>query len=432
LMKLFLFFRKWSEQHGLRHGWTFVCACFLFLISSSWILSQSPYEGSSKPSLESSTPSTLVFGMSAALSGTQRELGIQMRQGVLAAFERSNRQGGVRGHHLRLVSLDDSLEPQMTITNIRRLLEEEKPIAIIGNTGTSTSVVAIPMIERFGIPFIAPLTGAASIRSDKSPSRYVIHYRPSYLDEIKIIFKELVEKGNLAPCDVAFFAESSVMGGDDLVLVDEYIESLHDHGGVVIGFSAAGGGVSSVENALADILVQRMNPRLIIMAGTYPVCARFIRLAHQNKINPLFICLSSVGTIPLIHELNGEEQGVVVTQVVPNIYSQTSLVQEYQKDLDEFLPGVEPTFLSLEGYLAARITLKALEGVESPITSEGLIGSLELMGDFDLGTSTTLCLTPEDHQASDEVWVTVLKDKKAQSLSWEMLRSQFKLEQGED
>ena len=47
----------------------------------------------------------LLFGQSAALSGPASELGTGMRLGLMAAFDEVNRNGGVGGRPLSLISL---------------------------------------------------------------------------------------------------------------------------------------------------------------------------------------------------------------------------------------------------------------------------------------------------------------------------------------
>lgn len=55
---------------------------------------------------EGSHGAHLTFGMSTALSGPAANLGIAMLDGVLAAFARQNRAGGIAGHNLELKVLD--------------------------------------------------------------------------------------------------------------------------------------------------------------------------------------------------------------------------------------------------------------------------------------------------------------------------------------
>ena len=69
---------------------------------------------------------SILFGQSAAFSGSAQELGRNMRLGMQAAFREVNEQGGVHGRRLELVSLDDGYEPEAAIDNTRQLIEGER------------------------------------------------------------------------------------------------------------------------------------------------------------------------------------------------------------------------------------------------------------------------------------------------------------------
>jgi ABC-type branched-subunit amino acid transport system substrate-binding protein len=61
-----------------------------------------------------------------------------------------DRGGGVNGRKLRLITLDDGYEPTRTGPNIRRLIENVHILAIIGNVGTFTAIVAVPLVNKRG------------------------------------------------------------------------------------------------------------------------------------------------------------------------------------------------------------------------------------------------------------------------------------------
>ena len=90
-------------------------------------------------------PPEIVLGMSTALTGSAQNLGKDMQRGILAGLDRVNRNGGVNGHKLRLITLDDGYEPARTGPNMRQLIEKDNVLAIIGNVGTPTAIVAVPV-----------------------------------------------------------------------------------------------------------------------------------------------------------------------------------------------------------------------------------------------------------------------------------------------
>ena len=112
-----------------------------------------------------------------------------MRLGIRAAFNEANRNGGVHGRLLELVSLDDSYEPELAIANTTLLIEEESVFALIGAVGTPTSRSATPIAADAGVPYIAPFTGAAFLREKEWEN--IINLRASYYDETESMVAQL-------------------------------------------------------------------------------------------------------------------------------------------------------------------------------------------------------------------------------------------------
>src|SRR5262245_40420359 len=68
----------------------------------------------------------IVFGQAAPLEGPAAALGVDMRAGILAAFEEANKAGGVGGRKLELISQDDGYEPNKSIEVTKKLLDDDK------------------------------------------------------------------------------------------------------------------------------------------------------------------------------------------------------------------------------------------------------------------------------------------------------------------
>jgi ABC-type branched-subunit amino acid transport system substrate-binding protein len=124
----------------------------------------------------------IVFGQSAALKGPAAALGLGMRDGILAAFHEANAAGGVHGRKLDLISYNDGYEPEMAIANTKRLIDEDKVFALIGEVGTPTSKAVQPITTEQGVPFIGPFTGADFLRD------------PSFEEANPALAKEILDK----------------------------------------------------------------------------------------------------------------------------------------------------------------------------------------------------------------------------------------------
>ena len=134
----------------------------------------------------------IVLGMSTALTGPAAELGLNVRQGFLAAIREVNESGGIGGRRVRLISRDDGYEPSRTVPNMHKLVDEDRVLAVVGNVGTPTAVAAIPIAMDGQTPFYGAFTGAGVLRKTP-PDRYVINYRASYADETRAMVDALIQ-----------------------------------------------------------------------------------------------------------------------------------------------------------------------------------------------------------------------------------------------
>jgi ABC-type branched-subunit amino acid transport system substrate-binding protein len=343
-----------------------------------------------------------------------------MRAGVQAAIDEANAHGGVHGRKLRLIALDDGYEPSRTGPNMHKLIETENVSCVIGNVGTPTAVVAIPIAVAAKTPFFGAFTGAGNLRKTP-PDRYVINFRASYAEETAAMVDGLIDHGGLEPQEIAFFTQRDAYGDAGFAGGLAALKQRGFKDETHIAHGRYERNTVSVEEGLADILQADPPARAVIMVGAYAPCAAFIHLAHQNKLDALFLNVSFVGTESLRKSLGTDGEGVIVTQVVPHFDSDLPAIVEYRQALKASDPAATPSFGSLEGYLAGRVLEKALGSIRDEPSREAITSALERLDTFDLGIGEKLHLDADSHQASHAVWPTVIRDGRAIPFAWSEL-----------
>ena len=163
---------------------------------------------------------TILFGQAAALEGPSSALGQGMRQGILAAFMEINAKGGVHGRKLKLVSRDDGYDPDRSVAQTTKLIEEDKVFALIGAVGTPTAVATIPISSARNVPVIGPFTGAEFLRAPELHN--VVNIRASYRAEAEAWIKHLTE--DLGFKNIAIFYQDDSFGRDGLAGVKLALE----------------------------------------------------------------------------------------------------------------------------------------------------------------------------------------------------------------
>src|SRR6202171_1477456 len=215
----------------------------------------------------------ILFGQAAALEGPSSALGRGMRQGILAAFAEVNAKGGVHGRRLELVSRDDGYDPDRSVVQTTRLIEQDRVFALIGAVGTPTTTATVPIANARNVPFIGPFTGAAFLRVPELHN--VVSIRAGYGAEAETWIKHLTE--DLHVRSIAIFYQDDSFGRDGLAGVKLALEKRNMELAAEGTFERNTRAVSSALRAL-----KRAEPEAVVMVGTYGPCAEFIKLAHSS------------------------------------------------------------------------------------------------------------------------------------------------------
>lgn len=318
----------------------------------------------------------ILFGQAAALEGPSSALGQRLRHGIVAAFTEINAKGGVHGRKLQLISRDDGYDPDRSVAETLRLIDDDKVFALIGAVGTPTAMATIPITSARNVPFIGPFSGAGFLRNLELPN--VVNIRASYAAETESLIKHLTEDRRFTR--IGIFYQDDSFGRDGLAGVKN---ALAKRGLELAAEGTFERNTRAVGSAWRTL--KRVEPEAIVMVGTYGPCAEFIKLAHRSGAYPTFANISFVGATALAKELGEGGEGVVVTQVVPFPWDRSlKLVADYQAAQKAFDPTLTPDFVSLEGYLSGRLTAEALDHLGPNPTRAGLLRVINDIGRFDI------------------------------------------------
>ncbi len=339
--------------------------------------------------------STILIGQSAAQSGPAQELGKEMRAGAEAYFDAINKAGGINGRKIKLISLDDGYEPDKAVANTRKLINDEKVLALFGYVGTPTSNAALPVFTEAKVPFIGAFTGAQSLRDPFN--RYIFNVRASYFDETEDIVGHLVQQGIKK---IAVFYQNDAYGKAGLAGVERAMKKR------TLDIVATGTVErNTVDVATAVATLANSKSDAVIMVSAYKSCAAFIKAMKLAGGLQQYWNVSFVGSKALAKELGEDGRGVQISQVMPFPWSgAAAIVHDYQNRIG----GPENySFTSLEGFVAAKVLVEGLKRAGKNPTRESLVDGLASMGKVDLG-GFTVNYTPTNHNGSSFVDLTII------------------------
>lgn len=94
------------------------------------------------------------IGIVTSLSGSIAFLGYPVKNAAQLLVEEINHAGGVGGHPIELIVYDDEMDPTKGVSAFKKLIYEDKVLAVLGASHSAVSVAAFPFIEEAKIPNI--------------------------------------------------------------------------------------------------------------------------------------------------------------------------------------------------------------------------------------------------------------------------------------
>ena len=342
------------------------------------------------------TDTQILLGQSVALTGPAEELGKDMRLGASLYFDAVNARGGVNGRKIVLKTLDDGYEPPRAVENTRKLLNEDRVFALFGYVGTPTSQAVLPLFTEARAPYVGAFTGAELLRNPFN--RYIFNVRASYFDETEAIVQHLTA---MSVNRIAVFYQNDAYGQAGLAGVERALKKRN--------LEVAGKGTverNTVDVAKAVGALGKPDIQAIVMVGAYKACAAFIKDMRAKGHNPTFWNVSFVGSKALAKELGTEGRGVQISQVVPFPWDASiPVVKEYRALLDK--AKGEPGFGTLEGYIAAKVTVEGLRRAGKALTRDSFIKAMESLDPYDVG-GFKVSYAPDNHNGSRFVDLTII------------------------
>ncbi|VUD64026.1 Serine/threonine-protein kinase PK-1 [Thalassocella blandensis] len=359
------------------------------------------------------TRDEIKLGISAAFSGSARELGQSMRNGINAYFMQVNDAGGIHGRKISLLSLDDGYEPQAALTNVNIFSKQDSGVfAMLGNVGTPTAKVILPQALEQKFLVFGTFSGASILRNNP-PDRYVFNYRASYAEETAALIDYFVDIEKVNPRNIAVFYQADSFGHDGLEGVKNALRRFNIAPNEILQASYQRN-TTQIEDAVSSFQPEMENIEAFVLISTYAASASFTQAVRNLGYRGKFANVSFVGSRALVERLqeNGvDPEGILISQVVPPFTSYATGVLNYRDAMEKYFPGEQQGFISLEGYIVATLFVEGLKKSGRYFTTESFINTLETIKELDLGLGELLSFGASNHQASHHVWGSMINAK---------------------
>ena len=351
---------------------------------------------SSLPFMALAAGNKIVVGQSAPLSGSNAEIGKDIRDGAVAYFKKVNDAGGINGKQIELVSLDDKNDRKTAGANATKLVNEQGAVALFGFASATLSLDAMPLVKDKKVPFFAPFTGADAIHKQNN---MVFVMRASYADELG----KILEHWNALGAErITVIHYDDEIGNQNYATVERIMK-------------AAGKKATSVkiqrnkdvDKAAVDAIIAS-DPHVIVATTLYGATSQVLKGLKDAKKPYNMTSLSFVGPSQLAKAAGPNAYGVSVSGVVPPPSKTTVPVIKECGDAIKTAGIKELNYTNLESCIAAKVLVEAMKrGGKGEVTRESVYKGLASVSGYDAG-GYTVNFGPERRHGSNYVELAVI------------------------
>jgi branched-chain amino acid transport system substrate-binding protein len=302
-----------------------------------------------------------------------------------AFFNMVNEQGGVAGHKINFISLDDGYSPPKTVEQVRRLVEEDQVAFLFNTLGTPTNSAIVRYVNQKKVPHLFVATGAAKW-GDEKQYPWTTGFQPDYRTEAQIYAKYILKEKPDAK--VAVLYQNDDFGKDYLiglkaVFGDRYgkmvTEATYEPTDPTIDSQ-----ITTLQGSGADVLVAAAAPKF---------AAQAIRKVHDLGWKPMFIMTNVSISVGSVITPAGPENaiGLITTNWLKDPtdhqWDNDAGMQDWRAFMAKNMPGADLTDLNYAyAYSAVKLMMQVLRQCSGDFSRENVMKQAESVHDLVLPT----------------------------------------------
>ena len=342
-------------------------------------------------------------GSTGPLSGSLSLLGQGVRDGIQVYFDHINEQGGVNGRKIDFISEDDGYEPMRAVASAKKLIEQDKVIALVSPVGTPSNAAMVPYVEERKIPLFAPYAFSHTLTTPNK--RYVFTTLPEVRVQASLLGEYLTKQ--LKRNKIAVIYQNDDFGQDAVIGFEERMKK----NGVPLTKLPFDRGSTNFSGVVAQ--ARQAGVEDVVFFGIPRDAALIMKESAKMGWKPQFSGHNALGD-PQTFTLAGQQlvDGAIAVAVMEPLDSTKPQVAEFLARQKKYLPKTTPTTYSMHGYNAALIFVEALKRVQGEPTSEKIVAELEKLNGFNTGLMGPITFTSTNHAGSQSAAFMRAKDGK--------------------
>ena len=345
----------------------------------------------------------IVIGTMTDLSGVTAVQGTNNANAIRMAFDEVNARGGIHGRKIRYIVEDNEYLVPKSVQAMNKLLNRDNIFFALANGGTPHNEAVMPAMFEKNVPNVFPLTCARSMYEPFN--KYKFGQFSSYYDQMRAGVKYFVEKRGKTR--IGSMYQDTDFGRDV-------------HAGAVAQIAAMGlklAGETTHKPTDSDVsgAVQKMREAgcdMVCMGTIVKDTTLILQTARKLDWKPDFVGQFASYSTAVAEVPGGPAEGFY--SMSPGLLAYPDDPRPAVKEVTSRYRqrfGIDFNYLGEAGWTAATFITAVLEKAGRDLTLATLLSALESMhGWRDVFGSPPLTLTPTNHHASNQSFLSIVKD----------------------
>jgi len=345
------------------------------------------------------TDTEIILGAHAPMSGALGAVYAMIPNATGAYFNYINdTQGGVCGRKIVYKVEDDNYDPAKGLEVTRKLVEQDKVLALVGNLGDLDHSSAFEYLNEVGVPDLLTSTGAHKYGSDPQGHPWTVQMIPDYRMEANFFGRYISE--SLAGKKIAFLYENSDYGLDGVTGVKEELDPSKNEVLAELPYEA-----NAIDIRSEVTNLKNTGAEVAILYATPGFTGQAIKAADRLGWKPQFIA-SYVNSDDILFQFVSPKilEGLITFQALklaawrddPAIAKHYEIMSKYG--------GPAPSNFTVYAQALGELTVEMLSRACDNLTRQGLMDAIESVQGWKsdlLVEGIDVTISDTDHTAID-------------------------------
>jgi len=361
---------------------------------------------------------TITIGAHGPITGPAAYIGLAGRDGMLLAAKEINAAGGINGRKIAVVFEDDGHSPTRALAAVKKMVEQDKVLAVMSVGGSNATVGAVDYMKEKGLVFYVSIASAPQVTW------------PFARNTFRGGTTESARYGEL-------YAEFLASRSKRIAIMSGREEYPRNEGDATVDklknwFQLAP--VSRVEFNIGDkdftaqlVTVQKANPDVIAFFGNPAEASIAMRQAKELGLKQPFFVGSNMVDPALIAAAKTSAEGVTGFSLIPFLPGSKApdMVKweaAWRKEYPS-APAGRPNNFDLLAYGDMYVLAEGLRRAGANLTTDGLIRALEGIQNYRVSpVATPRTFSTKHHIGNLSLVPMVVKDGQWEPINWSSAR----------